>query len=167
MNKLNKYFTDIEIRKLREYKDSYNKALFISNKVFKDTYDKGGNPYMEHLYSVSDSFENEDYKVVGLLHDIIEDKNFTEEDLLFLGFSKEQVEAVSIVTKKDKEKYSNFIDRIIDSNNDLAIQVKFSDMTNNMDVSRMKDCSIQEKEYVKNKYENEYKKLIKKMEEIK
>ena len=30
----------------------------------------------------------------------------------------------------------------------------------------MKDCSIEEKEYVKNKYKNEYKKLIKKMEGI-
>lgn len=167
MSVLNNYFTDIEIKKLRQHHNLYNKALYVVNKVFKNTFDKGGNPYMEHLYSVSDSFEDEDYKVVGLLHDIIEDKNFTESDLLFLGFTKEQVEAVSIVTKKDKEKYSDFIDRIIDSNNNSAIQVKYSDMTNNLDISRMKNSSIEEKEYVKNKYKNEYKKLIKKMEELK
>lgn len=163
---LNEYFTEIEIKKLREHKDSYNKALFVSNTVFKDTYDKGGNPYMEHLYSVSDSFEDEDYKVVGLLHDILEDKGFTEEDLLSLGFTKEQVDAVSIVTKKKDESYSDFIDRIIESDNDIAIQVKYSDMTNNMDLSRMNNSSIEEKEYVKNKYKNEYKKLVKRMERV-
>ena len=134
METLNKYFTESEIRQLQDHKDTYNKALYVTNKVFKDTYDKGGNPYMEHLYSVSDSFEDDDLKVVGLLHDIIEDKEFTEEELLFLGFTKEQVEAVSIVTKKKYESYSDFIDRIIDSNNDKAIQVKFLDMINNMDI---------------------------------
>ena len=166
MNTLNKYFTESEIKQLQDHKDTYNKALYVTNKVFKDTYDKGGNPYMEHLYSVSDSFEDDNLKVVGLLHDIIEDKEFTEEELLFLGFTKEQVEAVSIVTKKEDESYSDFIDRIIDSNNDTAIQVKFLDMINNMDISRMKNSSIEEKEYVKNKYKNEYKKLVKRMERI-
>lgn len=166
METLNKYFTESEIRQLQDHKDTYNKALYVTNKVFKDTYDKGGNPYMEHLYSVSDSFEDDDLKVVGLLHDIIEDKEFTEEELLFLGFTKEQVEAVSIVTKKEDESYSDFIDRIIDSNNDTAIQVKFLDMINNMNISRMKNCSMEEKEYVKNKYKNEYKKLVKRMERI-
>ena len=166
MNTLNKYFTESEIRQLQDHKDTYNKALYVTNKVFKDTYDKGGNPYMEHLYSVSDSFDDDNLKVVGLLHDIIEDKEFTEEELLFLGFTKEQVEAVSIVTKKEDESYSDFIDRIIDSNNDTAIQVKFLDMINNMDISRMKNSSIEEKEYVKNKYKNEYKKLVKRMERI-
>ena len=150
MNTLNKYFTESEIRQLQDHKDTYNKALYVTNKVFKDTYDKGGNPYMEHLYSVSDSFDDDNLKVVGLLHDIIEDKEFTEEELLFLGFTKEQVEAVSIVTKKENESYSDFIDRIIDSNNDTAIQVKFLDMINNMDLSRMKNNSVEEKEYIKN-----------------
>ena len=166
MNTLNKYFTESEIKQLQDHKDTYNKALYVTNKVFKDTYDKGGNPYMEHLYSVSDVFEDNDLKVVGLLHDIIEDKEFTKEDLLYLGFTQEQVEAVSVVTKRKGESYSDFIDRIIDSNNEKAIQVKFSDMTNNMDISRMNKCSIEEKEYVKNKYKKEYKKLIKKMEGI-
>ena len=166
MNTLNKYFTEREIKQLKNHSDTYDKALYVTNKVFKDTYDKGGNPYMEHLYSVSDVFEDNDLKVVGLLHDIIEDKEFTKEDLLYLGFTQEQVEAVSVVTKRKGESYSDFIDRIIDSNNEKAIQVKFSDMTNNMDISRMNKCSIEEKEYVKNKYKKEYKKLIKKMEGI-
>ncbi len=166
MNTLNKYFTESEIKQLQDHKDTYNKALYVTNKVFKDTYDKGGNPYMEHLYSVSDSFEDDNLKVVGLLHDIIEDKEFTKDDLLFLGFTKEQVEAVSIVTKKEDESYSDFIDRIIDSNNDTAIQVKFLDMINNMNLSRMKNNSVEEKEYIKNKYKNEYKKLVKRMERI-
>ena len=85
---------------------------------------------------------------------------------LFLGFTSDQVEAVSIVTKREGEKYSDFIDRIIDSNNDIAIQVKYADMINNMDLSRMKNNSVEEKEYVKNKYKNEYKKLVKRMERI-
>ena len=166
MEVLNKYFTESETRQLQNHKDTYNKALYVTNKVFKDTYDKGGNPYMEHLYSVSDSFDDDDLKVVGLLHDIIEDKEFTKDDLLFLGFTSDQVEAVSIVTKREGEKYSDFIDRIIDSNNDIAIQVKYADMINNMDLSRMKNNSVEEKEYIKNKYKNEYKKLVKRMERI-
>ena len=44
--------------------------------------------------------------------------------------------------------------------------VRTINRVNEFDISRMKDCSIEEKEYVKNKYKNEYKKLIKKMEGI-
>ena len=75
-------------------------------------------------------------KIVGILHDVVEDTEWTCEDLKKEGFPDEIIEAVRCVTKlSDEEDYEEYIGRC--ATNPLAIAVKIHDLTDNMDVRRM------------------------------
>jgi (p)ppGpp synthase/HD superfamily hydrolase len=143
----------------------YSKAIIIVNEVFKEKKDKGGNPYIYHLYSVSNNLEKEEEKTAGLLHDIIEDTEITYEDLEEVGFTKEILEVLELVTRKKTETYDEFINRIIESNNITALKVKQKDMENNMDLRRIKNPTEEDKKRIKEKYQPQYKKIIKKIGE--
>ncbi len=71
---------------------------------------------------------------VGLLHDLIEDTKWTEEDLR-KEFPDDVVDAVVALTKVDGENYEQYIQRVMA--NELAIRVKISDLKDNMDVTRL------------------------------
>ena len=48
------------------------------------------------------------------------------------------IECIQLLTRKENEKYSDYIGRIIDSNNVIALEVKLHDLENNMDITRLK-----------------------------
>ena len=83
--------------------DLYNKSYKLVSKLFDKKVDKRGKPYIEHLEFVSSSFDEVDYKVVGLLHDILEDTFFTYSDLIKLGYPNYIADAVSILTRRENE----------------------------------------------------------------
>lgn len=134
-------------------------SMNLINKYFNDKTDRGGNPYRDHLIFVMNHVETTEEKVVGLLHDIIEDTEITEKDLLNNGISKCLVDTISLLTKRDNENYEKYIDRIINSKNQIAINVKLADLENNMDFSRLK--LITSRDIVrKAKYKKAYSKLL-------
>jgi len=163
MNNLSKYFDLENLRKM----DEYEKAKVIVYKLFSDITDKGGDPYINHLYYVSNNLDTKLEKIVGLLHDIVEDTEITFDDLKEIGFCNEVINSLKIITKNEGELYSNFIDRIISSNDLVALNVKIKDMENNMDLKRLSKLNYEDKKRLENKYKPEYKKLIKRREEIK
>ena len=165
------YFSREDLEKIKEVDDQYLKAAVIVRRVFANVLDKAGNPYIDHLYTVSLS---EDYisSVAGLLHDIIEDTNITALDLLEVGIDKEIVETVFIVTKPLKEKtelseeerlqsYNEEIDSIIDSGNPHALRLKVRDMQNNYDPKRLELLPSEKREWFDKKYGNNLKKIRK------
>lgn len=123
---------------IKSIEDNFKRATMLANIFFKDKKDKGGFPYLAHLQFVSNSFEDEDYKVVGMLHDIIEDTVISKTILKELGFKDEVIEAISILTKT-VEDYYQYINTIRDSNNKLAIDIKLKDLEHNMDIARIKN----------------------------
>lgn len=167
-------FSKEDLEKIREMDDQYLKASVIVRRVFANILDKAGNPYIDHLYTVSLS---EDYisSVAGLLHDIIEDTNITALDLLEVGIDRDIVETVFIVTKPLKEKtelseeerlqsYNVEIDSIINSGNPHALRLKMRDMKNNYDQKRLGLLSSEQQEWFDKKYGNNLKKLEKALE---
>jgi len=173
-NKLLRYFSKEDLEKISEMDDQYLKASVIVRRVFANILDKAGNPYIDHLYTVSLS---EDYisSVAGLLHDIIEDTNITALDLLEVGIDRDIVETVFIVTKPLKEKielseeerlqsYNVEIDSIINSGNPHALRLKMRDMKNNYDKKRLELLSSEQQEWLGKKYGNNLKKLEKALE---
>ena len=132
-------------------------AIRIINIKFKNKYDKGGNPYVSHLFSVETKIESiwdnlliegvDDevilfYRkccVVALLHDILEDTDTTENDLENEGFSNDIIDAVVAITRKKNESYIDFIERV--KLNDMAKCVKIYDLEDNMDIKRLKDVT--------------------------
>ncbi len=134
-------------------------SMNLINKYFSDKRDKGGNPYKDHLMYVMNHVDTTEEKVVGLLHDIIEDTSVTEGQLIQCGIPKKLVDTIIILTKSPDETYDKYIKRIIDSKNQIAINVKIADLENNMDFSRLK--IITSKDLVrKSKYKRAYAKLI-------
>lgn len=65
-------------------------------------------------------------RLVALLHDVVEDTTYTEADLRE-RYDDEIVDAVMLLTLKDGVDYRDNIQRIIDSQNTLAMLVKLSD----------------------------------------
>lgn len=173
-NKLLLYFDMELLEKIKNVRDQYLKAAVIVRKVFNDIIDKSGSPYLNHLYTVSQS---DDYisSVAGLLHDIIEDTDITALDLLEVGIDKSIVETVFIVTKPKREKvnmteeerleaYNKEIDDIIESGNIHALRLKVRDMRNNFNPERLKLLSSEKQEWFNKKYGNNLKKLEKALE---
>ena len=161
MNNLSKY---VDLEKIKNL-SMYSKAIVIANEVFRDIVDKGGNPYIYHLYDVSNKLDNTLEKTAGLLHDIIEDTDISLNDLKEVGFTDEVLDILVFVTRGKDELYSDFIDRIIESNNLSALKVKISDMENNMDLSRIKEIKQEDIIRFNNKYMPQYKKLVRKLGE--
>lgn len=123
--------------KIEEFDKIHDIALHLVKLYHKDMVDKGGNPYINHLISVSMFCKNKHAKIGGLLHDIIEDTICTPEILLQHGIPQIVVDAIQIVSRKEGESYSEFIERIIASNNIIALEIKLGDLLNNMDLSRI------------------------------
>ena len=136
----------------------YEKSLELVTRVFSGKKDKGGFPYLDHLLTVSQKGHNKDEKLVGLLHDILEDTNTNIEELKEIGCTKKVIDAVKVLTKKKGETYIEYIDRIKNSSNSLAISVKLNDLEHNMDLGRIAIPTEEDYERIK-KYENAYKKL--------
>ena len=63
-------------------------------------------------------------KIVFLLKDIITEINIFPEELLDVGFSDDIVNTIKILTQEKDETKKMFIERIINSNNLIALKVK-------------------------------------------
>lgn len=68
-------------------------------------------------------------RVVGLLHDIVEDTDVTLKQLSDMGFPDEVVDAVDHLTRRDGEPYDDYIRRLC--LNLVAIAVKTADIQYN------------------------------------
>lgn len=163
---MNKYLNEDEINMIKESDNLLFKALEIVSIMFENDTDKGGYPYYIHLMKVYKSVSCYDEKIVALLHDIIEDKKISENELLDLGFPKNIVEDVKILTKNKKDEYSEYIKRIIDSNSVVAMEVKLADLKHNLDLSRIKNPTSSDFERINNKYKPAYEKIVNKLNEM-
>ena len=92
-----------------------------------------GNPAILHPLTVGLMGASDNEKTVGFLHDLIEDCDWSIEDLQTEGFLDEVVEAVDILThRKDEDSYDEYVNKIILSGNRLAINVKLNDLHHNL-----------------------------------
>jgi hypothetical protein len=124
------------------------KAIMIASSAFRAEKDKAGRPYIYHLLYVMGKGQNENEKIVGVLHDLIEDcgnvfngacfKHYGTErynDLILKEFGQEIFDAVKCLTKIEGEDYDVYLKKV--KNNKLARQVKLYDLEHNMDISRL------------------------------
>lgn len=70
------------------------------------------------------------YKIVALGHDLLEDTEVTEDDLLDDGFSSIVVEAIKALTKRSDESRLEYLDRVMENN--IAHTVKIADSLHNL-----------------------------------
>jgi hypothetical protein len=91
-----------------------------------------GEPYFNHLTRVSNRVEGGHAKIVGLLHDILEDTNMTAADLRRVGFGWDVVDDVVALSREACESYFDFIARTIKDATDEGLQVKLADLEDNL-----------------------------------
>ena len=131
------------------------RAIEIAVEAHKGQVDKGGSPYILHPLRVMMSVDLELEKIVAVLHDVVEDSNWTFEDLLAEGFSIEVIEALQSVTKESPdEDYDLFIQRAI--HNPIGRKVKLADLRDNLDVTRITELAEKDIQRI-----NKYKKALK------
>lgn len=111
------------------------KALEIAVESHKNQKQKDGTPYALHPIRLSMSLKSEEEKIVALLHDVVEDTDWTFEDLVREGFSASVIEALRLLTHNDGSPYEDYIERL--ASNSLAKAVKKADLTDNMDLKRI------------------------------
>ncbi len=118
------------------------RAITIACKAHEGQTDKSGKPYILHPLRLMLQFDDIEAQIVAVLHDTVEDSDVSLDDLKREGLSATIVEAIECLTKRDGEKYMDFIRRL--SQNPLARKVKMADLKDNMNILRLK--SIQDKD---------------------
>ena len=135
------------------------RAIEIAVEAHKGQVDKGGSPYILHPLRVMGNVDGESEKIVAVLHDVVEDSNWTFEALLAEGFSVEVIEALKSVTKESPdEDYDSFIQRAI--RNPIGRKVKIADIRDNLDVTRIPELGEKDLQRI-----SKYKKALKRLHE--
>ena len=135
-----------------------SKAIEIAISAHKGQKDKSGADYILHPLRVMSRGKTETEKICSILHDVIEDSDWTFEALEKEGFSSEVITVLRCLTKEsDEEDYDRFINRI--AQNPIAVQVKINDLLDNMDVTRCKQLNERDLKRL-NKYLKAYWQLI-------
>lgn len=135
-----------------------NKALEIATNAHKGQFDKVGKEYINHPITVSSMCKSNKAKIVGLLHDVVEDTDITL-DYLKQFFTEDIIEAIRLVTKTEPLDIDKYYKNI--KNNPIAREVKLADLTHNMDFSRFEGRELTEWDLKRNeKYKKFYNYLI-------
>ena len=120
------------------YTEKTKKAMQICFQAHKEQTDKSGVPYVFHPFHVAECMKDEDSTVTALLHDVVEDTDWTFEGLQAEGFGENVIEALRLLTHKDgifsEEAYLQYVMAL--KENPIARAVKIADLEHNSDLTR-------------------------------
>ncbi|MGH9752312.1 MAG: HD domain-containing protein [Blastocatellia bacterium] len=111
------------------------RAILIATQAHLGQRDKAGVPYILHPLRMMMRMESEAAMIAAVLHDVVEDSDWTLEQLRGEGFSEEVLQAVDCLTHRDGESYDEFVARA--QANAIARRVKIADLEDNMNVKRI------------------------------
>ncbi|MBQ4000903.1 MAG: GTP pyrophosphokinase [Lachnospiraceae bacterium] len=132
------------------YTDLTKTAMRIAYDAHYGQVDRGKTPYIFHPMHVAESMKDEDSTVVAILHDILEDTPVSAEFLLRKGIPQRLVEAVQVLTRREDEPYAEYLNRVVASQNVLALRVKYADVLHNLDETRTKTGTLPK--YLEDRY---------------
>ena len=114
---------------------TFEDAVSIAARAHRGQTDKAGAPYLLHPLRMMLRMDTEAAMMAAVLHDVVEDTEWTLERLREAGFSDEVLEAVDCLTHREGESYEEFVKRV--RTNPIARQVKIADLEDNMNVRRI------------------------------
>lgn len=112
------------------------KAIQIATFAHDGQTDKSGRPFILHPIRVMSAMKTDEERMVAVLHDVVEDSDFTLDKLRIAGFSEKIVKAVDLLSRTKDVSYFEYIRRLRDSKDHLAIRVKLADIRDNSDKRR-------------------------------
>ena len=163
---LKKYFDEEKYELIKNSDNLIYKAMEIVTTLFEHDVDKGGMPYILHIIYVYRHVNTIEEKVIALLHDVIEDKKVSEQDLIEIGFSEKIVNDVKLLTRVKPMDYKDYIDNIVKKGTREALTVKLADLENNMDISRISNPTIEDIDRVKRRYVPAHEKITNRLKEM-
>ena len=117
------------------YTEMTKKALKLCFEAHKDQTDKSGMPYVFHPVHLAESMTDEYTTTAALLHDVVEDTDYTLSDLKDMGFPEKVTDALALLTHDKSVPYMEYVEKI--KQNPVARAVKLADLTHNSDLSRL------------------------------
>ena len=109
------------------------RALEYASQKHKGQKRIGGKDYITHPIAVCEMVKKqgygEEYQIAALFHDLLEDTNATEEEILFYG-NQNILTAVKLLTKEKGYDMKSYIDGI--KANPIAFAVKSADRLHNL-----------------------------------
>ena len=114
------------------------RAIEIAATAHAGQVDKGGRPYILHPLWVMDRVRHlgDDYMIVAVLHDVVEDSEWSFGDLIKEGFNQNVMYALSLLTHDPAVPYDDYIKAI--ATDPIAKAVKLRDLEHNTKITRLK-----------------------------
>jgi len=135
----------------------YELALKIAVDAHFGARDKGSKAYILHpLYVANQLMYDLELATIAILHDVIEDTWYVNDDFINMGFSPRVIDALEKLTHKKGVSYEDYIEEVCTSFD--AIKVKRKDIEHNTDVKRLK--GLRQKDFERTaKYHRAYVRL--------
>jgi len=103
--------------------------------------DKAGLPYVTHPARVAERMNTPEEKVVGWLHDTVEDTALTLQEIE-AEFGPETAAAVDAISRREDESWDDYLRRV--RQNEVARSVKISDLIDNSNLSRLIEVTMKD-----------------------
>jgi hypothetical protein len=120
-----------------------DEAIRVAVDAHAGQLDKAGKPYILHPLRVMMTVESpslDSARKVAILHDVVEDSDWTLESLdAKHGLSAEEEAALRLLSHGDDDDYDAYVERL--SSNPLARAVKIADLRDNLDVTRLEQVT--------------------------
>lgn len=130
-------FSEEDLHQMKkEFSCGLERAIDIVAKEFINDMDLDGKPQLLHMTAVSAAGKNDEEVLVGMLHDIVEDTQWTFEDLIGEGFPEHIVDTLRLLTHDKETPYMDYIKGICESGNETALAVKINDLNHNLQRGR-------------------------------
>jgi len=115
-----------------EFGAGIDDAVLLALNSFYGKKDLDGMPTVLHALEVGRAGETVDEMIVGFIHDVVEDTDVTFDDLDRMGFTRHVISAATLCTRTKEIPYEDYLNRIIESGNKTALNVKLNDLRHNL-----------------------------------
>ena len=117
------------------YTDRTKRAIRLMFQAHREQTDKSGLPYVFHPFHLAEQMTDEDTTVAALLHDVVEDTDYTIDDLRAMDFGDAVCDALALLTHDESVPYMDYVAAI--KENPIARAVKLADLRHNSDLTRL------------------------------
>ena len=128
------------------YSQRVQRALEFATEKHKGQKRIGGADYITHPVAVCEMVKSqgygEDYQITALFHDLLEDTNATETEILSYG-NAEILTAVKLLTKQKGYVMKEYVEAI--KSNELAFAIKSADRLHNLQSALLTDVEFKRK----------------------
>lgn len=133
------------------------RAIAIASVAHEHQIDKAGAPYILHPIRMMTRARTDDERIVAMLHDTVEDTDWTLETLKNEGFPDHILAGIDGMTNREGESYEEFIERA--ARNPISARVKLLDLEDNMNLTRLAQITDKDVERLR-KYHRAHARLM-------